>query len=62
MVLQIKQKKKKKKKGWWVRETLIGRVEKQEDKKQGNDRKVKRQKKFNFHPFVFGWEDGKNER
>ena len=59
MVLQIKQKKKKK--GWWVRETLIGRVEKQEDKKQGNDRKVTRQKKFNFHP-LFGWEDGKNER
>ena len=42
-----------------LRVRLIRRMEKWEDRKWREDGKVRRQKRFQFSSFMFGWEGGK---
>ena len=42
-----------------LRVRLIRRMEKWEDRKWGEDGKVRGQKRFQFSSFMFGWKSGK---
>ena len=41
-----------------LRVSLVGGVEKWEDSKWESERKVRDQKKFSFHSYMFGWDLG----